>query len=140
MPKLETRCQDCDGVVTADCGQSVVDGMLRWYVSYRCAKCGGAIEVDGNDGTPSEIRDAVIAETGEWEMYRSSTHNNVARLAKSLRKILGWSIADAAQLTKEEMLPFYHGTRPEVEWVSHALERDGIESNAVVIQQALSSL
>ena len=78
--------------------------MLRWSLSYRYAQCGTAIAVDGNGDTPAEIRDAVIAESREWELYRNGIPSNVVSFTTPLRHSLGLSVAEAIKLPKAGLL------------------------------------
>jgi hypothetical protein len=124
--------------VNANCGQTVVDGVLRWYLSYQCSNCGTAVEIDGEQDVPSDVRTSEIAEDGEWGLYRSRTCANIMLIAKSLRTYLGLQIAEAVSLAKHESAPLFMGTQPEVEWLRQALIRSGLESADLEARQLIA--
>lgn len=134
MPKYDSQCPDCQSPVAVHVGQFASGGILNWHLALRCERCGAALEGDGHDETPEEIRAAILAEAGEWELHRSGVCNDKLRLTKSLRRILNLSPIAAIALTNEESGILFRGTRAEVEWVAQNLELDHIDGSGLAIR------
>lgn len=92
-----------------------------------------AIEADGSGDAPTEIRDAIIAEAGEWALHQSQSSFDPVRLAKSLRTVLKLTLPEALALAKNAKVPLFRGTRAEVEWVGQALQNEGVDPTAYEI-------
>ena len=91
-------------------------------MSCRCPYRGDGYEADGRESSPEEIRDAIISEQGEWELVVSEPTAPKTCIAKSLRKKLKLSLAEAAALVHKMPGPLATGTSAEIHWLAHVLE------------------
>ena len=131
MAQIEYQCDSCKAMILTEVDQTAVDGSLRWYLSYRCSNCGECVESDDTGLPPDEIREVIIQSDGLWEVHVDSEVNGKATIVKALRRILKWSLAEAAQALKGISGPVYIGTKVEAEWLQKQLISDDISSRIV---------
>ncbi|HEX9063314.1 MAG TPA: hypothetical protein VF941_24340 [Clostridia bacterium] len=114
MAKINIVCK-CNNTVAADVGQNFHRGRLGWYLSYKCPKCGEAIEQDGIDTTPEEIRNALILEEGLWGLYVHESSQGASSTLNVLRKALDLPMTKVAKIKKLIPGMILTGTKTEME-------------------------
>lgn len=126
MASVPHDCARCGRAGAADVGQSASHG-LRWFQSFRCAHCGAATEADGGADAPEDVRAALLAEGGTWELVVG----RAPRVAVALRAVFGLTVAEA--VARAGRLPgvVATGTRAELEFLSSRLALHGVSGRAV---------
>lgn len=123
------QCDECQKIVTANVGQTVINSQLRWYLSYECPSCNSAIEMDGIGFPPDEIRQNILAEEGEWNLIVKETElKNKAKLSKLIRQALNLSLQEVLQRLKNFPI-ITSGTKTEMQWLKQVLAEEGIDSS-----------
>ena len=84
---------------------------------------------------PDEIRELLIHADGLWEIHVDAAVSGKAATVKALRRILGWSLAEAAEALKNVSGSVYTGTVVEAEWVRRQLCEANISSRREVAQR-----
>ena len=126
MAKLSITCK-CKNSLEANVGQNTRRGRLNWFLSYKCPVCGNAIEEDGVDDTPEEIRSAIISQEGEYGLFVTEGTQNVTALITTLRKVLNLDLKEAAMLKKLVPGTILKGTKAEMDRLEVLLKNDGID-------------
>ncbi|HEU4321588.1 MAG TPA: hypothetical protein VFS21_00430 [Roseiflexaceae bacterium] len=111
-------------------GQYTDGRRLLWNAAYRCERCGHQLELDGSEPTPQNIRQAIIAEHGAWELVIPEGCNR-ARALKVLRSALDLSIVEAAALRNRIPGPVMAGTEHEIRRLHHLLAAEHVPSEMV---------
>ncbi len=129
MATISMQCPDCSAPLTANVGESHIDGKLRWYQSYRCSSCGNATELDDIGFPPDSIRAALIDELGYWQVVVVDA-NEKSKAVQVIRNALALSLVDAKNLIA--IFPrVYAGTKVECAWLKSVLEQSGIAANVI---------
>jgi len=128
MIVIKRSCQSCGKPLNVTVGQEMIDGRIVWYESYDCPYCGSRTEVDGKDDTPDEIRNALLAEEGEWGLNISENGPQAIQAIKTLREALGLSLSEAQAAKKKIPGIVATGTRAEMERLRYLLSSSNIQS------------
>ena len=102
-------------------GQNWQYGGLRWWMSFCCPFCGARYEADGRDIPPADIRAAVLAEEGEWELRVPDAAAPKIAIARTLRRELSLSLPQSAALLRKIPGVFHSGTNSEMRWLAQLL-------------------
>ena len=126
MAEIESNCTRCGGILKVFFGDRCIGGKLVWYESHRCDECGSAMEVDGEDELPDELRSIVLNQHGEWCLIvlegKKSSIGKVLRSAKAL------DMKEVSQLLASFPGVLFSGTRAEMDVIKYHLDREGINS------------
>ena len=130
MIQIDCQCSECTRKIKANIGQTSIDLQLRWYFSYCCPYCDCVIEMDDIGFPPQDIRRAILAQEGEWELVIDKTSlSDKVKALKILRNALNLSIQKASKLKKN--FPYLaSGTKAEMNWLKKFLGNEKIESVA----------
>ena len=125
---LMNKCE-CGSPIYINVGESIQDGIFRWYVSYHCNNCGKNIEMDGKgiESIPKDIQSLIIDENGLWELKSA---NNKAKTKYLIKKLLG--DYGSLDFCKEDS---YCGTKNHVKWIKNKLIEKGIFENDIEIKK-----
>lgn len=125
----------CGSILRYKVGDTIQNGAYRWHISTYCCNCGSATEIDGTgfEDIPTEVRQEIIGEYGEWEILAASQLSKINYLMKKLLV--------NCNITTKSGNPFmiYRGTKNQVFWVKGQLIEKGIPESALLVQP-LSSL
>jgi len=93
-----------------DAGDSIQDGVYRWYATYHCSQCGLETEADGTGiHLLPEIQDFILEYEGEWKVEAAKGH--AASVSYLLGKILKiYQLPGIARESGHQGMPYY-GTR-----------------------------
>ncbi|MBQ2804024.1 MAG: hypothetical protein IJF07_09020 [Lachnospiraceae bacterium] len=72
MATYYMKC-DCGEIVAVHVGDKICSEVLCWFWSYHRTNCGKAVELDGLDSIPSEIKKAILEQEGTYELYLCNT-------------------------------------------------------------------
>ena len=99
-----------------DAGDSIQDGVYRWYATYHCSQCGLETEVDGTGiDLPPEIQDFILEYEGEWKIEAAKGH--AASVSYLLGKILkNYQLPGIAKASGNQGMAYY-GTRNQAGWI-----------------------
>lgn len=137
MVIVEGSCSRCGSPVQVAVGERVVRDNMVWYRSYQCQVCGNRIEEDGRGTPPEEIRNAVLKQEGEWSLVVEGSGGPA--VLKALRHVLQLSVTDTAELRKRLPGEIVRGTRAEVERLVLLLDREGVQSQGVRVEDKRAS-
>lgn len=121
MATIRHTCGACGREGTADVGQSLGIG-LRWFLSFRCAYCGAALEADGDDA-PADVRRAILMEQGTFVLRVEVAPPNRVRALAALRALLELSLEETKARLSGEVA---RGTDVEMEHLRRELAERGI--------------
>jgi DNA-directed RNA polymerase subunit RPC12/RpoP len=129
MAKLEVRCDHCGKDILMDVNQTMAYGdQLVWNGSYLCSYCGSQIEVDGGEDIPEDVRNAILAQQGEWALNVTET-SRIVPILKVLREALHLSLGMIAQCKERMPGIVATGTRAEMERLHLLLLAEHLESS-----------
>jgi hypothetical protein len=118
MVALTVSCSACDQPVGAEAGQRVRGDMLTWYMAYRCPHCGNSLAADSSDLlTPPNVREALLQQGGVWLLIVTEIAAPAAPFWEEVRRTLGLTLPDLAQLKKQMPGVLYIGTQAESMWL-----------------------
>ena len=126
MTDIKFTCHTCRLTTFAELGQSVYNGRLRWYISFVCEKCGDALEQDGGDFPPDELRAQILQDTGQWELVVEGNSDNKVKIAQIVHKTLKFPLTEALKISKRDPAIIYQGTEVEVKWIKEKFSDEGI--------------
>ncbi len=96
-------------------GQRASSRGVVWYASYTCPHCGARIEEDDGEPTPDDVRQAILADEGTFELYAVSTADPM-RFLKVMRDERKLTLEEISELRKQ--LPLLaSGTQVEMTWL-----------------------
>lgn len=121
---MKRACANCRREIDVRVGQRATERGVTWHASYTCPHCGAAIEADDAGPTPGDVRDAILAEEGEFQLQIQSVQ--AARLMHVLRDALGLSLEEVL-----EPGTLTTGTRTEMEWLASKLKREDIQATVL---------
>jgi len=126
VAKINIKCK-CGNNIIANVGDSLYGGILRWYVSYKCEGCGCAVESDGRDEMPSEIKEAIIKEEGMWGIFLQD-EKELAKVTYILKKELGFTLEQIKEIKAKLPNELISGTKNEIVRINGILTQKGIRS------------
>lgn len=122
-------CPDCSQPHEVRYRTLIYAGVFRFSASSRCARCGHALEVDGDALTP-EARRAFYAAEGRWSLVVSSLGPKGAQALKVLRQFLDQPASSIMQLVKSGQ-PIVTGALAEIEPLEVSLIGAGASTTRV---------
>ncbi len=135
ITSVSRKCQSCERQITASVGQETIDGRILWYESYSCPYCGYRLEVDGKDDTPDDIREAILAEEGEWALDVLETGPQAILALKVLRDALGLSLNEAKEVKDKMPGIVAVGTQAEMERLRYLLSFRKLQSSVAKVSR-----
>lgn len=126
MAKINMKC-NCGSNVSANVGDSLYGGVLRWYISYKCERCGCAVESDGRDEIPSEIKEAIIKEEGRWGIFIND-EKDLTKVTYILKKELGFTLEQIKEIKTNLPNELISGTKNEIIRINNILNQKGIKA------------
>lgn len=117
----------CGANVNANVGDSLHNGKLKWYLSYNCVLCGNAVECDGIDSLPQDIKDAIIAQDGKYALIL----HNIKELSKAvyiLKKQFAHDFERPNHLQTDSIIELTDGTKNEIYFIYGILTKMGIKN------------
>ncbi len=128
MAKVKVVCQ-CNNTVVGDTGQSLRNGNISWYLSYKCNNCGNVIEEDGGEDIPEDIRNAIILDEGEWGLKINSQDSKfITKGLLLIKEALNLSLNHVSEMKKLFPGSIITGTKTEIIRIYNLLEVNGIKS------------
>ncbi|QDT46398.1 hypothetical protein Pan258_04170 [Symmachiella dynata] len=134
MATIPDVCPNCGTAIIVNVGQRVFQNQLVWSQGFHCSNCGEASEADGHGNPPAVIEEALLAQEGRWDLWIETTNGETVRALRVLRECLDLELADIATWKRRIPGAVTSGTRAQMKWLVHVLQRAGI--NGVVKQQA----
>ena len=131
MPEFSTYCHQCGNKVAALCGETAIDGRLRWYHTYRCPDCLAVIEADAIGFPPDDVRELILHESGEWAVLVPVDGDVRRRITRVLRDHLNMSLREVVECLRQAPATVYIGTRVEAEWLAQVFRDLGVSSSIV---------
>lgn len=129
IDRVQYQCDECEEIVAASIGQTIINSQLKWYLSYECQECNSTIELDDIGFPPNEIRQIILAEEGEWKLTANRTEiKNKAKLLKIIRQALNLSLQEVSKLFKNFPV-LTSGTKTEMQWLQQILSQESINSS-----------
>lgn len=128
MAVIARSCPDCRAQLSVHVHERVELGRLRWGESIHCSNCGMAQEACGADALPSDLRDALLAQEGQWSLDIVRPAPDVASAARLLRTKLDLTMQAALALVRTVGREVRHGTRGEMQLLLEALAACGVEA------------
>ncbi|MBK1811932.1 hypothetical protein JHL18_15025 [Clostridium sp. YIM B02505] len=125
MAKINLKC-DCGSKVTASVGDSLYEGILRWYVSYKCESCGRVVESDGRDEIPSEIKEAILKDEGIWKVILHD-RKEFEKVSYILRKQFGFTLGQTKEIDAKLSNELISGTKNEMSRINDVLTEKGVK-------------
>lgn len=101
---------------------------MGYWFWFDCRSCGYAITGDG-DVPPEDIRLALLAAHGTWELINDAADETRLPLARFLVEELGIERAAAVQLANTRGKPLSTGTRIAMAYLGMRLEERGIATH-----------
>lgn len=87
-------------------------------MAYRCPHCGNALATDSSDLlTPPNVREALLQQDGVWLLIVTEISPPTAPFWEEVRRALGLTLPDLAQLKKQLPGVLYIGTQVEATWL-----------------------
>lgn len=127
MAVITITCQNCNSQINAQIGQNIANNKLVWHLSSLGSNCGTQLELDGfNDSLPKEMRQAILAQEGEYKLIVNEIDTNKTLALKILRHALGWSLSDVKKYQNFIPGTVITGTRAEMEWLKVLLSAQGL--------------
>ncbi|TQV86340.1 hypothetical protein [Aliikangiella coralliicola] len=120
------KCDGCKNSGELRIGQSYSEKKVVWYKSFRCASCGQAYEVDGDD-TPEELRNLLLDEEGVHSVVLMDKKKRTFSI-KVLRNTLGLSMEEVKDMLAKKDEVLFEGTSTEAKFIENCLAKNGIES------------
>lgn len=119
-----------------DAGDSIQDGVYRWYATYHCSQCGLETEVDGTGiDLPPEIQDFILEYEGEWKIEAAKGH--AASVSYLLGKILkNYQLPGIAKASGNQGMAYY-GTRNQARWIKEKMIQSGMSEQDLICQGTL---
>ena len=65
MATLKIKC-DCGKKISSRVGDRIYNNKLYWFQSYSCDNYGKTIEMESGDKMPTDIKDAIMEEGGNY--------------------------------------------------------------------------
>jgi len=122
---------ECDSIMDIDVGDSIIDGNLRWYKSYKCKKCGNAIEVDGIETKrlPENIRETITNKYGMRGLFLKDS-DNLSKIIYIFKKefeitLNKLNLININIKNQEELIK---GTENEMKYIRNVLTKNGINN------------
>ena len=115
MVLIYGHCWECERAIQISVGQYISNQELVWYRSQNCPYCGNQLEEDGAGIPPEEIRQAILAIEGQYNLIVQETGSRAVVAIKLLRAALDLSLNEAMKL--KSMMPgkTISGTKVEME-------------------------
>ena len=129
MALLPETCPDCGQAVDYYVGEHNNCGSLVWHSSLTCLHCGCGLEADDHGKPPEEVRNAILAQDGEWALNVEIADAEKVKLAYVLRSHLNLEIKEALQILKNHPGTILTGTKTEMECLQTLLERSGFNAS-----------
>ena len=129
MCQLNSNCDNCGREIVKEIGQTIIDGKLRFCLSYQCL-CGSNLELD-DLGFPEEYyRQVFLTKQGKYQLRINFEENtDRIRTIKTVRQILQLPIARVAKLLKDtSVIVISEGTMVEMQWLQELLLREKVKS------------
>lgn len=126
MAEQKSICQDCGSEYTVKFGDRCLSGKLIWSESHHCQHCGMAMERDGFDELPENLRAVALQQHGEWFLQVISGKKSV--VGRVLRRIKTLTVKEISVLLAKIHSILFTGTQAEMEVIKFAMDQERIES------------
>ncbi len=126
MAVLKIKC-DCGKNISSKVGNRIYNNKLYWFQSYSCDNCGKTIEMESDDKMPTDIKDAIIEEGGNYVLILKETKDR-RKAEFLLKKMPNSSLLSLKPFLERECEEIIKGTRNEVLIVKNYLAKRGIDS------------
>jgi hypothetical protein len=111
-------------------GQTIRNRKISWYGSYICSNCGNTEEQDDTGFPSPEIREVILGEQGQYELYTDDI-NTKARILKVIKQSLNLKNADLASILARLPGIFIEGTKIEMEWIQQLLSIEDVSTSLI---------
>jgi len=133
MAILKRACANCRREIDVHVGQRVTDRGVAWSVAYTCPHCGATIEEDDVGPAPPDVREAILAADGTYELHLPSSMEPM-RAIKVLREALKLSLEETAEYRKRLPGALATGTHAEMKWLATRLQQDQVSATVTKIE------
>lgn len=128
VAKIKIQCQ-CGKLIQASAGQGFRNNVLYWFLSYRCEHCGRNLEEDGGDDIHDEIRNAIIAQDGEWNLFvKDNEKKTIIKALLTIKEHMRLSINEISEMKKRHPTAILKGTKIEMQRLQSILQNNDFES------------
>jgi hypothetical protein len=119
---IEYVCPQCGAVAT----EHISELGYRYSAGHGCsAKCGYAMEEDGRQ-LEGPRREAVLEQSGTWELWISLTAATRLNAMRVFREILHWPVSRVSSETRVSPVMVWKGTAGEVSWFGSEFDKAGV--------------
>jgi hypothetical protein len=106
--------------------QLIARDWLHWTVGCLCPGCGTAFETLGRDGTPAEIREALMARCGLTRLTVEDLSGDSAVALLKVFRQAGASLSEAKASAQLAATSGIEGTRVELELLAQRLREKNL--------------
>ncbi|WP_417386178.1 hypothetical protein [Gimesia sp.] len=125
MAQYTSICSNCGGTEIGNYYQHLIKGDLLWSGHANCKSCGSNIEFDGVGDLPDELKPAILAEEGEWQLVLDD-QNDIVPALHVLRQRKQVSLKDARAVLND-----LKDTKTTLTWIQDGLRQVKINSTLV---------
>jgi hypothetical protein len=126
MAKIWVQCPNCKRDIEVHIGDRFFRDEIWRHKSYDCAFCGWKEELDDTGRAPEAVRGAVMQEDGRWSLAITESGQTATKALKALRRVLGLSLTEVAEVGRHMPGEVFSGTRAEVEPIRSAQAAEGL--------------
>jgi hypothetical protein len=135
MAVISKNCEQCGHAIEVTVGQHVHGDRLVWHSGFKCDSCGAEVVLDDEGFPPEDMREALLAQGGEWELSVEPSGNPLS-VAKVIADAL--SLPRTAVVRLKNALPgvVASGTLAEMDWLKRLLEKAGENAKVLRAQES----
>ncbi|KAA0133003.1 hypothetical protein FYZ48_24475 [Gimesia chilikensis] len=126
MAQYTQICSDCGSTEVVIYGQRLIAGELCWSGRATCESCGSIAEFDGRGELPEDLRPAILAEEGEWQLVLDDRKDTV-RALRVIRERLQVPLQESKALLND-----LRGTKTKLAWIQDGLRQENISSTLIL--------
>jgi hypothetical protein len=128
---IHSVCATCAQKSPLVVEQRIENGTLKWFETFACP-CGHGFEAAGNGLPANGIRNRILQQCGEAELYLYKLDKNkLSPVAMRLVQVLERQMIDVLELLETIPCKVYVGTPTEVEFVVAALAEFELETKVM---------
>lgn len=125
MAILKIKC-DCGKIIETSVGDKICDNKLFWFQSYHCNYCGKTVEMDCEGMIPSDIKETIITEQGNYGLIICDIKDR-AKTEFLLKKMPQGNLFNFKEFLEKKSEEIIRGTQNEVLIVKNYLDKKGMK-------------
>ncbi|QDV18949.1 hypothetical protein Pan153_36100 [Gimesia panareensis] len=125
MAQYTQICSDCGATVVVNYYQHLTGGELLWSGQSTCESCGANIEFDDRGDLPEELKPAILAEEGEWQLVLDD-RNDIVPALRVIRERLQVPLQESKAILND-----LRGTKTTLAWIQDGLRQENISSTLI---------